>query len=219
MQKINRDDISTIFDALDATMTKNRNRLIEMDRQYGDSDLGLTMSRAFTAAAEFVRQNRDGDIANIVMRAGMTIARTAPSTMGTLMATGFMRGGKALENSHTVTTVEAARFGRAFADGLIERGKARPGEKTVIDSILPAAEALEKAANENASLDTAIASALAAAEQGLENTKSMLPCHGKAACFGEKTLGSPDAGAMVGVLLLASVNALVNGKLSDEQST
>jgi phosphoenolpyruvate---glycerone phosphotransferase subunit DhaL len=183
--------------------------LIELDGQVGDSDLGLTMSKGFAAAAEAVSAvpGPAEPPGKLLARAGMAMARAAPSTMGTLLATGFMRGGKAVEGAEALGTAELRRFWEAFVIGILERGKAKPGDKTVVDALLPAAKAFEEAEGAGRSLPAALASAAAAAAAGVEATKGMVAQHGKAACFQQKTLGLPDAGATVGSMLVEEFRA------------
>ena len=147
---------------------KNRELLIELDSVMGDGDLGLTMAALFKAADEFAKDYSDEDIGTFLMKNGMLMAKTAPSTMGTLMATGFMRGGKALKGKTTVELDDMVLFWRSFTDGIAERGKSKVGEKTILDSLDPAATALE---NATGSLKEALNSAKEAALQGVEATK------------------------------------------------
>ena len=81
------------------------------------------------------------------MKIGMTIARTAPSTMGTLVATGFMSGGKAVGGASALGRKEMAAFFDAFVAGIMQRGKSKPGEKTIVDVLHPAAQAFKEAAD------------------------------------------------------------------------
>lgn len=208
MQTITQNDIFPLLDAASQIMQQNRDFLIDLDGKVGDGDLGLTMTKAFAAAAEYASAN-PGVPGTVLMRSGMAIAKAAPSTMGTLMATGFMRGGKALGDTAELGTGEYLTFWQAFLQGLMERGKAQRNDKTLIDALAPAVDALEAASAGGLSLEEAAKAALAGAEQGLENTKNMVAKHGKAACFGEKGLGLQDAGATVIVLLMRSWTDLI----------
>jgi phosphoenolpyruvate---glycerone phosphotransferase subunit DhaL len=143
--RANASDAIALLARLKAVMEARREELIALDGQVGDSDLGLTMSKGFAAAADAVVGSQD-PVGKLFAKAGMAIAKAAPSTMGTLMATGFMRGGKALEGAAQLGTAEALQFWEAFANGIAERGKAKPGDKTVLDALLPAVEALRAAA-------------------------------------------------------------------------
>lgn len=208
MDGLGAPEVAALFARLRDVMAARRDELIELDGKVGDSDLGITMSKGFAAAAEAVAGAAEPP-GKLLARAGMAIARAAPSTMGTLVATGFMRGGKAVEAAPTLGTPELARFWEAFVDGILERGKAKRGDKTVIDALAPAALALAAAGAAGQRLPEALSAAAKAAGEGLEATKGMVAQHGKAACFGEKTLGLPDAGATVGFILVDAMREFV----------
>lgn len=211
MNAILRSDLGPLFAALRDTMVVHRDALIELDGKVGDSDLGLTMNKAFAAAHKSVSANGTDGIGRTIQIAGMAVSKEAPSTMGTLVATGLIRGGKALEGASSISTPEMSRFWDAFLVGVMERGKARRGDKTLVDVLAPVAECLAQAASKNTPLELALADAAKAAAAGLEATKGMLAQHGKAACFQEKTIGLQDAGATVIVLLVEAMSAFVSG--------
>ncbi len=169
------------------------------------------MSKAFAAASEAAHaEGEAAGIAKLLRTAGATMARVAPSTMGTLTATGFLRASKACDGIDELGTAEIAAFWRAYRDGIAERGKAKVGDKTLLDVLDPIALTLEAQASAGASLADALAAAAKAAEDALEATKTMVAQHGKAAAFQEKTIGLQDAGATVGMLLITSMSAFVS---------
>jgi dihydroxyacetone kinase-like protein len=202
-------DFVALLSRLKALMEEKKDFLIALDGQVGDSDLGLTMSKGFAAAADTVAGSSE-PAAKVLIRAGMAMAKAAPSTMGTLVATGLMRGGKALEGVDAAGTAEVHRFWEAFLNGILERGKAQPGDKTVIDALVPAVRALAQAAGEGAALPAALRAAATAAEGGVEATRAMVAQRGKAAAFQERTRGLPDAGATVGALILGAFRDFVD---------
>ena len=115
--------------------------------------------------------------------------------MGTLVATGFMRGGKALEGAEQVGTAEMRRFWEAFLNGILERGKAKPGDKTVVDALLPRCPGAPAGrGGRNPRCRPRWGQPPQRPPAGLEATKAMVAQHGKAAAFQEKTRGLPDAG-------------------------
>jgi phosphoenolpyruvate---glycerone phosphotransferase subunit DhaL len=211
MDTITKSDLAGLFAQLREVFAAQRDFLIELDGKVGDSDLGLTMNKAFIAASESVSANATDPIGRTIQLAGMAVAKAAPSTMGTLVATGFMRGGKSLEAATAIGTAEMATFWDAFLTGVSERGKAKRGDKTLIDVLAPIAESLAAAAANTTALTPALTSATAAAAAGLEASKGMIAQHGKAACFQEKTLGLQDAGATVGWLIIDAMRAFVVG--------
>jgi dihydroxyacetone kinase-like protein len=202
-QTLNAADLIDLFKSWKALFAEQREFLIALDGKVGDSDLGITMSKAFAAAAEALEaEGAKAGISKLLRTAGATMARTAPSTMGTLTATGFLRASKAVEGKDDLGTAEFAAFWRAYRDGVAERGKAKVGDKTLLDVLDPIAVTLEAQAAGNAALSDALLATAQAAEQALEATKSMLAQHGKAAAFQQKTVGLQDAGATVGYFLI-----------------
>ena len=209
MQSIDKSRLAGMFEGLREVFAQQREFLIDLDGKVGDSDLGITMNKAFAAAAASVAANTDDPIGKTLQVAGMAIAKAAPSTMGTLTATGFMRGGKALLESASIGTGEMAAFWRAYLDGVVERGKAKPGDKTLVDVLGPIVASLETSAAVGVALPQALQSATDAASAALEGTKTMVAQHGKAACFQEKSLGLQDAGATVGFFIIDTMRGFV----------
>lgn len=203
MQTLNAAGLIDLFKSWKDLFTEQREFLIALDGKVGDSDLGITMNKSFAAAAEALEAEGEGaGIAKLLRTAGATMARTAPSTMGTLTATGFLRASKVVEGKEALDTADMAAFWRAYRDGVAERGKAKVGDKTLLDVLDPIATTLEAQAAAGALLSDALNATADAAEQALEATKSMLAQHGKAAAFQEKTVGLQDAGATVGYFLI-----------------
>lgn len=182
-------------------MEENKEYLIELDAAMGDGDLGLTMTAGFGKAKEFVLSSAETDLGKLLMQTGMVFARAVPSTMGTLIASAFLKAGKGASGKTELTAQDLADLAQNFALGVMERGKAERGNRTIVDSLAPAADALKEAAEQGLPLSDCCRSAAEAAEKGVESTKSMLPAFGRAVYFGEKALGRPDQGALVGAYL------------------
>ncbi len=212
LQTLNAANFIDLFRSWRMLFAEQREFLIALDGKVGDSDLGITMSKAFAAAAEALEAEGEAvGIAKLLRTAGATIARTAPSTMGTLTATGFLRASKVAEGKEALDATGVAAFWRAYRDGIAERGKAKVGDKTLLDVLDPIAVTLEAQAAAGASLSDALSAAAKAAEEALEATKSMMAQHGKAAAFQEKTIGLQDAGATVGAYLIRRMANVVEG--------
>ena len=187
-------------------MEENRDDLIELDGVMGDGDLGLTMTKSFAAADDQMKDSDETDIGPFLARTGMVMTKAAPSTMGTLVATGFLRGGKAIKGKESITPPDMALFFRAFADGLMERGKSKPGEKTIIDVVDPAATAMAGAGDDWRAVAEA---GLAAAKDGLEKTKEMMAQHGRAAYYQEQSIGKQDPGGTAGLLIIEGMLSVI----------
>jgi dihydroxyacetone kinase-like protein len=216
MKGLTEKDIRIIFDSLATLMNENKQWLIELDGAMGDGDLGLTMSTGFAAAAEALHDFAENDIGKILAQAGMVIARTVPSTMGTLMATGLMKAGKAVQGKREIMLEDFARLMEAFVEGIMARGKAKPGDKTIIDALYPAVLALKSSVEKDQSLTKGLTDAYRAAERGAAETKRMVSQHGRAAYYQEKSLDKQDPGATVGMLLMKAFAEYAESKKLSE---
>lgn len=201
MTSIDIDAMKIIFSHLKRIMDENREMLIELDSVMGDGDLGITMQKAFNSAHTETQGFTGKEAGQLMLKTGMKIAQAAPSTMGTLLATGFMKGGKSILKTEQLSLSDLSVFFRAFTNGIMDAGKTKPGNKTIVDSLDPASNALEKASVEGKTLPDGIQMAYLAAREGVENTRSMKAQHGRAAYYQEKSIGVIDAGATVGALI------------------
>jgi dihydroxyacetone kinase-like protein len=190
------------------TMSENRTVLIDLDSVIGDGDLGITMEKGYAAALETAWGLSAEDPGSILMKAGMAISREAPSTMGTLMATGFMRGGKAVTGKSELFAADMKVFLATFLQGVIDRGKTKPGEKTLVDVLIPAVEAMEASVSDDVSVIWKQAEEGAAL--GIEVARGLQAQHGKAAVFREKTIGLEDPGGKAIYLLIKSFAEALN---------
>ena len=203
MDKILFEQVPELFESVGNLFLEKKEELCEMDARLGDGDLGLTMSKGYAALPDLMRAEAEGaggDIGKMLMKAGMKMSSLVPSTMGFLMSTGVMEGGKALKGRTELNGVALADYLTGFAAGIQKRGKCEPGQRTIYDSVLPAAQAAAKTAAENpgASLDEVITAAEEAAKAGVEATKDMVPVFGKAAVHAAACAGVPDQGAIAG---------------------
>ncbi len=183
-------------------MAENRDRLIELDAIVGDSDLGLTMSDGFRAAYEAVEASTLTDIGKLSYTAGKAMATAVPSTMGTLMASGFMQAGKVLKGVEMLTVEQEVIFFQAWFDGVKNRGKAELGEKTFLDGLYPAIQALKTSVEAKDEEKVSATLSANAAHQAFMDTKGMLAVHGRMAIRGEASRDLLDPGAAVAALLM-----------------
>jgi len=183
-------------------MLKNKDYLIELDSVVGDGDLGLTMSDGFAAAYNAVKETDETDVGRILYNAGKAMSTAVPSTMGTLMASGLMNAGKALKEITEIELPEIAKLFEAYMEGVTLRGKAKVGDKTFLDGIAPAVEALNESVKSKDTLTSAAEKAANAAESGFKNTATMIAVHGRAATRGEASRALQDPGAAVAMLIM-----------------
>lgn len=192
------------FESVAAVMADKADELCEMDSKMGDGDLGLTMRKGFGALPQILRELDEPNMGKKLMKAGMKMASVVPSTMGTLMASGIMSGGKALADVQTLDAAAYLTYLKGFADGIAKRGKCSRGDRTVLDAVAAAADRLEAALKENPDLTLKEAGELAAAgaAAGVEATKTMEPRYGKAAVHKAAAAGTADQGACAGLYMI-----------------
>ena len=203
MTSITCEQLPALFQGVAAIFAEKKEELCNMDAQMGDGDLGLTMDKGYGALPALLQENMEaGDIGKTLMKGGMKMSSLVPSTMGTLMSSGIMEGGKALKGKDAMGPRELADCLTAFAAGVQKRGKCQLGDRTILDALDAGAQAAAKAAEEGGDLSAVIAAACEGAAQGVEATKDMIPKFGKAAVFAAKAKGVPDQGAIAGLYML-----------------
>ena len=214
MNTIPTAQLPAMFQSVGELFQEKKDELGALDARLGDGDLGLTMSKGFGTLPELFRSllGEGGDDAGmLLMKSGMKMASLIPSTMGFLMSSGMMEGGKTLKGATELDAKGLAAFLTGFAAGVQKRGKCEAGQqRTLYDALLPAAEAAnETAKTPDACLDDVITAALAAAECGVEATKTMTPVFGKAAVHAAQCQDTPDQGALAGYYLIQGMKAYI----------
>ena len=185
-----------------ATALRVRSDLIELDQAMGDGDLGITAGKMAVALKEYAANAQDRDLGKYFVGAGMAVNRAASSSLGTLFATALMRAGKEVAGKAEADEQDLASMLNAADLGIQERGKAKPGDKTVIDAVHPAAEAFSRAVSGGANVQEAGTRMIEAAKQGCE---AMIPRRskiGRASWVGERTEGKLDPGCAAAVIIL-----------------
>jgi phosphoenolpyruvate---glycerone phosphotransferase subunit DhaL len=171
---------------------ENEPMLSEADRNLGDGDHGLGMKRGMEAVKEKLAGGAES-IEKAFSNTGMAMMSSMGGASGAIFGTLWRAGGKALAGRDSFDSAALAALVRAGVDGVMARGGAKPGDKTMIDALHPAAEkAAEVAALPLAEAITAVA---AAAEAGRDASKAMIATMGRAKTLGEQSIGHPDAGA------------------------
>ena len=201
MEKMKVNDIRGMFEIVANEMVINKDHLIQLDAQNGDGDLGLSMTGGFTATVDMLSTVEESDLGKVFLKISKTFNEAAPSTMGTLLSIVFMGIAKSLKG---YTEIDAPLWAQGFEAGLqllMDKGGAKPGEKTIIDSLYPAVQVMNDAAAHGTFAEM-MEKAAEAARQGMEATKDMRSVHGRAAYYGDKSIGIQDGGATVGMLLM-----------------
>ena len=202
---VRKEELTQILDSIVAVMEGAKEELIELDGAMGDGDLGLTMVNGFTAVAEEIRALDETDMGKIMMKLGMKMNATVPSTMGTLISVCFIKAAPAAKGKTELTLQGMVKMGQGAVAGVMERGKSKPGDKTMLDALHPAVEALGAAAASGDTLSDAWQKAYEAAKDGVEKTKTMQSVHGRAAYYQEKSVGRQDPGATAMMYIVSGI--------------
>jgi dihydroxyacetone kinase-like protein len=180
-----------------------RDELTTLDSAIGDADHGINMDRGMAAVRELLPALRDGDAGSLLTQSAMKLISTVGGASGPLYGTFFLRAGTALGDAADVTPRQLADAMRAGLDGVIARGKAELGDKTMVDAMTPAVAALE--ANVDESLPEALRGAAAAAAEGRDRITSIVARKGRASYLGDRSVGHQDPGATSTTILFESL--------------
>ncbi|GAB1689831.1 dihydroxyacetone kinase subunit DhaL [Krasilnikovia sp. M28-CT-15] len=190
----------------------NRELLTELDAAIGDADHGSNLDRGMTAVLATLAAEAPGTPAALLKRTGMTLVSTVGGASGPLYGTAFLRMAAAAADTAALDAPGFAAALRAGLDGVVARGKAVAGDKTMYDALAPAVDALECAVAGGQPLGEALPAALRAAEQGRDATIPMVARKGRASYLGERSAGHQDPGATsVTLLVAAAASTLATG--------
>jgi dihydroxyacetone kinase-like protein len=185
-----------------AVIEENRSELVRLDTAIGDGDHGTNMDRGMRKAIEKADALEGDDVGALLKAVGMALVSSVGGAAGPLYGTLFLQMGTATAGA---TTLDAAAFAEALDTGLKgvqARGKAEPGDKTMVDALLPAVAALREA--QSAGVAEAVGRAASAAEEGMKATIPMEARKGRASYLGPRSVDHQDPGATSSYLLLRS---------------
>lgn len=180
----------------------NRDHLTELDAAIGDADHGSNMDRGMRAAVAALDESRPATAAALFSKVGMTLVSTVGGASGPLFGTLFIRMAGPLGDAENTSAGAVAAALRAGLGGVVDRGKAGPGDKTMYDALAPAVDALDASLGDDEPLSTALKHARDAAAAGRDATTPMLARKGRASYLGERSVGHQDPGATTVALLL-----------------
>ena len=183
---------------------EHRELLTELDSAIGDADHGVNLHRGMSAVVTALGETPPTNPADLFKRTGMTLVSTVGGASGPLYGTAFLRMSATAGEAETLDGADLAKLLRAALEGVVTRGKAQAGDKTMYDALAPAVAAAEEAVAAGQSLGTALDVAVRAAEQGREATIAMVARKGRASYLGDRSAGHQDPGATSVTLLLAA---------------
>lgn len=186
-----------------------KEHLTELDSAIGDADHGANMARGFTAVADKLGAGAPATADDLLKTVGMTLVSSVGGASGPLYGTFFLRVGASAGAVTELSTADLATALRAGLDGVLARGKAEAGDKTMVDAMVPAVEAWEAGAAEGVDAAEIAAAAAAAGATGRDATLPLIARKGRASYLGERSAGHIDPGAASTALLFESLSAAI----------
>jgi phosphoenolpyruvate---glycerone phosphotransferase subunit DhaL len=206
MKQLTIDQLRAVLVTTCEGVVAARDRLTKADQAIGDGDHGVGMARGFAAARDSVAAAEASTVGDLYKAVGSAVLATIGGAAGPIFGTMFRAPAKVL----TGTTLDADEFASALEEAarqIQSRGKAQPGQKTMLDALVPASEAARSAVGDG--LEASARAAADAAREGMEHTKDMVATLGKSRTLGERSLGHPDPGAVSVVVILESMTEAI----------
>jgi phosphoenolpyruvate---glycerone phosphotransferase subunit DhaL len=205
-------DLPGIARSLAGAFEENRDRLNELDARIGDGDHGLSMARGFSALASRFEEAPPASVGEALLQGGTLFNEISGSTIGILLFSAMRESGKAAAGKDCLGLADLALMLEAAIGGIRKRGKAEPGQKTILDSLHPALLALQAGLAEGRPEEEVLRAAARAADEGAERTRGMDPVVGRARWFQERSKGELDPGAVSGAIIVKTVTACLLGR-------
>lgn len=187
------------------TAVDNEKYFGDLDSVVGDGDFGYSLARGF----EGVLADWDGfdrtDAGTFLVKIAVAITSRIGGTSGPIWGTAFMKTGMKLKGTDSATNADVIAAIREGIDGIKKRGNSDVGDKTLLDALVPAVDALDRALSSGASVQDALVATADAAREAAEATTSMKAMRGRASYSGDRSIGSPDAGAIAVAVLAESI--------------
>ena len=184
------------------TCVENEKYFCDLDSVVGDGDFGYSLARGFEQVLENWAGFDRADASIFILKIATAITSRIGGTSGPIWGTGFLRVGMALKANSAVSAADVVAALRSGVEGIKKRGNSDVGDKTLIDALVPAIDAFERATDSGANSADALRALAVAARSAAEGTSEMQAKRGRASYSGERSIGSPDAGA-VAVAVLA----------------
>jgi dihydroxyacetone kinase-like protein len=192
---ISRNEVLEWIKACANVLAENHTYLTQLDAAIGDADHGENMDRGFKAVMTKMPEMSEKDIGTIFKTVGMTLLSTVGGAGGPLYGTLFLQAGMKTVGKMELTLEDWCNIMEAALNGVVTRGKAEPGDKTMVDSLTPAVNSLKQSLANGTPFGKALAISAEAARQGMETTIPLVARKGRASYLGERSAGHQDPGA------------------------
>lgn len=194
-----------ILKAMADRIEAEKDYLTELDNEIADGDHGVNMAKGFNAVVPKISTMVGKDIGSLLKTTGMTLVSTVGGSAGPLYGTAFMKAGAALRDKMEIDGKDLVVALEAAIGGIQMRGKANVGEKTMLDAICPAYDAIKAAVEAGDDIKTALTKGVEAARDGVEYTKTIKATKGRASYIGDRSIGHQDPGATSSLYLMEAM--------------
>ena len=199
---VTHDDVLRWVRAFADAIAENKDSLTDLDSAIGDADHGINMNRGMTAVLAKLDVGESADVGALLKTVGMTLVSSVGGAGGPLYGTLFLRLGTAATGKAELTDEDWVDMVAAGVEGVQVRGKAEPNDKTMVDALIPARDALAAAVAAGEPFAEALRASAAAAEEGMKATIPLVARKGRASYLGERSAGHQDPGATSSWLLM-----------------
>ena len=201
---VSTSQIKTFIQAASAAINANAEEVTELDQAIGDGDHVTNLQRGLATLEGIADSLGELDWSAAFQKMGMSVMSTVGGASGSLYGTLFIAMSKSMKAKEMSLQTMAEAFGQGV-EAMKQRGKSDVGEKTMLDVLVPVAQALHEAAAQSSPLPEVLTKLNQVAEEGCESTRDMLPTKGRASFLGERAVGCIDAGARTGQLMIAAI--------------
>jgi dihydroxyacetone kinase-like protein len=193
------------IDAISDAIIANKEYLTDLDRPIGDSDHGLNMAKGFTLVKEKLPALKNESIEGVFKAVAMALISSVGGASGPLYGTAFLQAAKVMKDKDELHRQDSVQILEEAIAGIMKRGKAQKGEKTMLDALIPALDTLKAEIAAGATPKAAFTKAAAAALDGVEYTKTIIATKGRASYLGERSIGHQDPGATSSWIMLDTI--------------
>jgi len=202
---VSRENVITWINALHTVYADNRQYLTDLDAAIGDADHGVNMDRGFSHVVREWDPTGIPDIGGILKTTALLLIKTVGGAAGPLYGTFFLRASAVCAGKQALDAGDVIALLQAGVEGVMQRGKAQPNDKTMLDALIPALERMQQLFSQGAGLDVLLPAGAAAARKGMTDTIPLRARKGRASYLGDRSIGHPDPGATSACLMLEAM--------------
>ena len=210
--ELTKQDVLTILKKICDRMIEQADYLSDLDAATGDAEHGINMKKGFSDVLEHLPELASGSIGGALSQAGRKIMTSTGGSAGILYSTAFLAASKACTDKNTLDVQTAGQMLRAALDAMMQRGGAKPGDKTMIDTLHPAVLCFEEHVARGQDWKVCSAACAAAARAGMEHTRDLVARKGRASYQGEGSKGHQDPGATSMYYIFEQADAYIQSK-------